>query len=176
MGKLHCNDPDPAVQHLRLHRPLSLPCWVFWEAFPTPGDIFRPFFWEEWGSQLHEHMHIHAGAHVGRFCPRLFVVQGSAWLLLRGVVCEQFVTESKFGCLSEPVGSGRKTRFWFRLEVQRAFVSQLDYPSIFSREMHAVQRLPGCRQGFSCVCGELVLKTSWFFFSSSFGGWNWCGD
>lgn len=143
---------------------------MFWEAFPTPGDIFRPFFWEEWGSQLHEHMHIHAGAHVGRFCPRLFVVQGSAWLLLRGVVCEQFVTESKFGCLSEPVGSGRKTRFWFRLEVQRAFVSQLDYPSIFSREMHAVQRLPGCRQGFSCVCGELVLKTSWFFFSFFFWG------
>lgn len=40
---------------------------------------------------------------------------------------------------------------------------QLEYQSFFSSEIHAVQRLRGCRQGLPCVWGEeLVLRTSWF--------------
>lgn len=81
--------------------------------------------------------------------------QGSA----QGAVCEHLVTASSSGCLSQPAGSGRRTRFWFRPEAQCALVLQLEYPSIFSS---AVQRPHGCRQGLPCVCGELVLKTFWF--------------
>lgn len=84
--------------------------------------------------------------------------EGSA----HGAVCEHFVTDSSSGCLSQPVGSGSKTRFWFRPEAWCALVPQLEYLSIFSSEMHAVQGLRGCRQGLSRVCGDLVLKTSWF--------------
>lgn len=84
--------------------------------------------------------------------------EGSA----HGAVCEHFVTDSSSGCLSQPAGSGSKTRFWFRPEAWCALVPQLEYLSIFSSEMHAARSLRGCRQGLSRVCGELVLKTSWF--------------
>lgn len=92
------------------------------------------------------------------FIQELLLSQGSA----HGAVCEHFVTGSSSGCLSQPAGSGSKTRFWFRPEAQCALVPQLEYLGIFSREMQAVQRLHGCRQGLPCVCGELVLKTFWF--------------
>lgn len=112
-------------------------------------------------------MHIQAGAHLGCFCPRLLIVRGAAGLLLHGVVCEPFVTESKFGCLSEPVGSGSKTRFWFRPEVQRALASLQKYPAISSGETPAwLQTGVFLRLGLTCPEEFLV-----------FGGrGNWCGD
>lgn len=75
--------------------------------------------------------------------------------------------ELKFGCLSEPVGSGSKTGFWFRPEAQRALVFQLESPSIFSSEMGVAQRLHSCRQQLSCAWGQRVLKNSWV------SGWGW---
>lgn len=92
-------------------------------------------------------MHIHTGAHIGGFCPHLFLLQGSEWLLLHGAVCERFAAESKFGCLSEPVGSGSRTRFQLRASWAL---------SIFSSAMRA-------EQGFSSACAELVLEAP--------GGW-----
>lgn len=133
--------------------PSSCLAGCFRKPFPLPVTFLGLSFASEAPSYISTCIFI-GDPHRSCACAR----QGSA----HGALCEHLVTGSSSGCLSQPAGSGSKTRFWFRPEAQHALVLQLEYPSIFSSEMHAVQRLHGCRQGLPCVCGELVLKTSWF--------------
>lgn len=82
-------------------------------------------------------------------------------------VREHLVTDSSSGCLSQPAGSGRKTRFWFRPEAQRALVPQLEYLSIFSTAGSA--EAPWLQAGLAlCVWG--TCPQDFFFWFLGAGG------
>lgn len=116
-------------------QPLSWPGWVFQEALPSPGDIFRLFFWQERGSQLHKHIHIHARS---PHRTHLFIAPG-----LRGSCCVGLFVPSSSRSQSLDAYLNRldlgesKTRFWFRPEVRRALGSLQKYLGIFSGETRA---------------------------------------
>lgn len=130
---------------------------MFQEAFPTPGDIFRPFFVSEARSYISTCIFIQEPTEE-----QLRSAHGAVW--------EHFVTDSSSGCLSQPAGSGSKTRFWFRPEAQCALVPQLEYLSFFSSGIHA--EAPWLQAGLALCVGGTCPQD----FLVSGGWWNWCSD
>lgn len=128
----------------------------FQAAFPAPSDIFRPFSWEERGLQLCEHTRIHGRSPRRRLCPRPLVARGSAWLCCMGLLVPGWSWRRSLDAYLNRLDLGAELGF--------GSDQQPSLPLFACRSIRvflAVKRVRGCRQGFSCAGGELVLKNSW---------------